>query len=95
MVRAYIVAGMPDKVRRLASFEGWSDHVASMLFWLGGADECHRDGFAGGRTDAMPKVRSNIILVSRIGRKGSLKSISLGSRNEGNELDQCCVYPLI
>jgi putative DNA primase/helicase len=29
---------MPNKVRRLASFEGWSDHVASMLVWLGEAD---------------------------------------------------------
>jgi putative DNA primase/helicase len=38
MVRAYIVAGMPNKVRRLASFEGWSDYVASMLVWLGEAN---------------------------------------------------------
>ncbi len=38
MVRAYMVAIKPEKVKRLASFEGWSDHVASMLVWLGEAN---------------------------------------------------------
>ena len=33
--RAYIVAGRPDKKKRLASFEGWSDTVRSALTWLG------------------------------------------------------------
>src|SRR5262249_8483292 len=36
--RAYIVAGRPDRARRLASFEGWSDVVRSALIWLGEAD---------------------------------------------------------
>jgi Bifunctional DNA primase/polymerase, N-terminal len=36
--RAYIVAGMPNKAPRLASFEGWSDTVRSALIWLGKAD---------------------------------------------------------
>ena len=36
--RAYIAAGQPDKARRLASFEGWSDVVRSALIWLGKAD---------------------------------------------------------
>jgi hypothetical protein len=36
--RAYIVAGLPDKAKRLASFEGWSDTVRSALIWLGKAD---------------------------------------------------------
>ena len=36
--RAYIVAGRPNKARRLASFEGWSDTVRSALIWLGKAD---------------------------------------------------------
>lgn len=36
--RAYVVAGQPDKAKRLASFEGWSDTVRSALMWLGCAD---------------------------------------------------------
>jgi hypothetical protein len=36
--RAYIVAGRPQPLRRLASFEGWSDTVRSALVWLGRAD---------------------------------------------------------
>jgi hypothetical protein len=36
--RAYVVAGRPNKAKRLASFEGWSDTVRSALIWLGKAD---------------------------------------------------------
>jgi hypothetical protein len=36
--RAYFVAGRPNKAKRLASFEGWSDTVRSALIWLGKAD---------------------------------------------------------
>ncbi len=36
--RAYIVAGRPGPLPRLASFEGWSDTVRSALVWLGKAD---------------------------------------------------------
>jgi putative DNA primase/helicase len=35
--RAYFVAGQPNKAKRLASFEGWSDIVRSALIWLGRA----------------------------------------------------------
>ncbi|WP_245286414.1 hypothetical protein [Bradyrhizobium sp. ARR65] len=38
IVRAYMAAGCPDKLPRLASFEGWSDTVRSALSWLGQAD---------------------------------------------------------
>jgi hypothetical protein len=36
--RAYIVAGRPGLLPRLASFEGWSDTVRSALVWLGKSD---------------------------------------------------------
>ena len=36
--RAYVMAGFPDKLEPLASFEGWSDLVRSSLVWLGEAD---------------------------------------------------------
>jgi hypothetical protein len=36
--RAYIAAGRPGLLPRLASFEGWSDTVRSALVWLGKAD---------------------------------------------------------
>jgi len=36
--RAYIVAGLPGKLRPLASFARWSDFVRSALVWLGCAD---------------------------------------------------------
>jgi hypothetical protein len=36
--RAYMVAGRPGVLPRLASFEGWSDTVRSALVWLGKAD---------------------------------------------------------
>lgn len=35
IIRAYIVAGAPGKLRPLASFEEWSDTVRSALVWLG------------------------------------------------------------
>jgi hypothetical protein len=38
LCRAYIVAGRPGLLPRLASFEGWSDIVRSALVWLGQAD---------------------------------------------------------
>jgi putative DNA primase/helicase len=36
--RAYVVAGRPNRLPRLASFEDWSDLVRSSLVWLGKAD---------------------------------------------------------
>ena len=36
--RAYAVVGRPNKAKRLASFEGWSDTVRSALIWLGEPD---------------------------------------------------------
>ncbi len=38
VVRAYIVAGRPKKLRPLASFEDWSRTVREALVWLGRAD---------------------------------------------------------
>ena len=38
IVRAYIVAGKPNVLPRLASYEDWSDLVRSSLVWLGRAD---------------------------------------------------------
>lgn len=36
--RAYIQAGLPGKLPKLASYEGWSDIVRSAIVWLGRAD---------------------------------------------------------
>jgi hypothetical protein len=36
--RAYIAAGRPNRLVKLASFGGWSDTVRSALTWLGEAD---------------------------------------------------------
>jgi hypothetical protein len=47
--RAYIAAGYPDKKKRLASFEGWSDTVRSAIAWLGMPDP----------VDSMDKVRAD------------------------------------
>lgn len=38
VIRAYILAGKPDRLPRLASFEEWSDTVRSAIVWLGRAD---------------------------------------------------------
>ena len=38
IVRAYDLAGMPGRLRDLASFEDWSRRVRSALVWLGMAD---------------------------------------------------------
>jgi hypothetical protein len=38
IVRAYMLAGSPDKLTPIASFEEWSDRVRSALVWLGCAD---------------------------------------------------------
>ena len=37
-VRAYIAAGHPGELKRLASFEEWSDNIRSALVWYGYAD---------------------------------------------------------
>jgi putative DNA primase/helicase len=38
IVRAYIIAGCPDRLTPIASFEDWSGAVRSALVWLGCAD---------------------------------------------------------
>lgn len=38
IIRAYILAGSPERLPRLASFEEWSDTVRSALVWLGQED---------------------------------------------------------
>jgi putative DNA primase/helicase len=38
VVRAYVLAGRPKVVPRLASFEAWSDTIRAALIWLGCAD---------------------------------------------------------
>lgn len=40
IVRAYILAGRPDRLPPIASFEDWSNSVRSALVWLGYADPC-------------------------------------------------------
>lgn len=40
IVRAYVVAGYPDTLPALASFEDWSRLVRSALVWLGRTDPC-------------------------------------------------------
>ena len=47
--RAYIAAGRPDKLPKLASFGGWSDTVRSALVWLGEADPVKSHGHVEGR----------------------------------------------
>lgn len=46
IVRAYFVAGRPNKAPKLASFEGWSDTVRSALIWLGKEDPVKSMEFA-------------------------------------------------
>ena len=38
--RAYVLAGYPDQLPSLPSFERWSDLVRSALAWLGCGDPC-------------------------------------------------------
>jgi putative DNA primase/helicase len=38
ILRAYVVAGFPNKLKPLGSFEDWSNHVRSALVWLGETD---------------------------------------------------------
>jgi putative DNA primase/helicase len=38
VARAYVAAGMPDRLTPLASFDQWSDYVRSALVWLGQTD---------------------------------------------------------
>jgi len=47
VVRAYKIAGQPNKLKPLASFEDWSDLIRSAIVWLGYADPL----------DTMDKVR--------------------------------------
>lgn len=38
IVRAYRLAGTPDRASPMGSFEDWSDHVRSALIWIGAGD---------------------------------------------------------
>jgi putative DNA primase/helicase len=49
IARAYVVAGMPGRLKPLPSFEGWSDYVRSALVWLGCEDPVRT--IEGGRSD--------------------------------------------
>lgn len=40
VLRAYVVAGSPQKAKPLGSYEDWSDLVRSSLMWLGETDPC-------------------------------------------------------
>jgi hypothetical protein len=40
VLRAFVVAGKPEKIAPLGSFEGWSELVRAALIWLGEADPC-------------------------------------------------------
>lgn len=49
VVRAYVVAGCPNQLSPLASFEDWSRLIRSALVWLGRPDPC--DTMAAARED--------------------------------------------
>jgi hypothetical protein len=38
LLRAYLVAGRPATIKRVRSFEAWSDLIPSAIVWAGGAD---------------------------------------------------------
>lgn len=38
IIRAYRLAGTPDRASPMGSFEDWSDHIRSALIWLGAGD---------------------------------------------------------
>jgi putative DNA primase/helicase len=56
IVRAYVVAGCPDRPAPLASFEDWSRMVRSALVWLGRPDPC----------DTMNKARAEDPITSSL-----------------------------
>ena len=56
IMRAYVVAGFPGKLKPLGSFEDWSNHVRSALVWLGEADP----------VDTMDDARENDPVLSNI-----------------------------
>ena len=58
--RAYIIAGQPGLLPRLASFEGWSDTVRSALIWLGKADAI--ETMAGTRAEDPQRVALSDLL---------------------------------
>lgn len=56
IARAYVVAGFPDALPPLASFEDWSRLVRSALVWLGRPDPC----------DTMNKARAEDPITSSL-----------------------------
>lgn len=56
ILRAYVVAGFPGKLKPLGSFEDWSDHVRSSLVWLGEEDP----------TTTMDKARESDPVLSNL-----------------------------
>ncbi len=62
IVRAYLVAGRPDKAKPLASFGDWSDSVRSALMWLGVADPVESMELA--RAEDPERMKSRDILRS-------------------------------
>jgi hypothetical protein len=60
ILRAYHVAGYPQKPKPLGSFEQWSNWVRGALIWLGEADPC--DSMAEGRKSD-PKRQAHLRLL--------------------------------
>jgi hypothetical protein len=58
--RAYIQAGYPGRLPRLASFEGWSDVVRSALVWLGEEDPIETIELARGEDPEVSDLREMI-----------------------------------
>jgi hypothetical protein len=61
IMRAYIEAGKPGKLPKLASFDAWSDSIRSALVWLGCADPCDtmermRDALLHGSAICLPRL---------------------------------------
>ncbi|BBF92835.1 hypothetical protein [Blastochloris tepida] len=67
VVRAYLVAGTPNRATPMGSFEDWSDTVRSALLWLGAGD-CRGDVGAQRAEDPEKAELAEIIAALPAGR---------------------------
>lgn len=75
IVRAYIVAGKPGLLPKLASFEEWSDLVRSALVWLGQPDPVETTNDAREDDPELIQLRDIVTQWDHIVGRGNSKSV--------------------
>jgi putative DNA primase/helicase len=96
IARAYVCAGMPDRLPALSSYEKWSDLVRSPLIWLGRADPVASMA-ALRQTDPERQARAAVFKAwaDELGAGGAHQTADLIKRANDEGADGAFVHPAL